>query len=63
MKEKVKILFINGEKDHRDSEKLYLEAAGKKSKLINYEGADHFFSHDVRFFERVIEDIQTFVDN
>jgi alpha/beta superfamily hydrolase len=41
--------------------KLYLEAAGGKSKLITYEGADHFFSHDSRFFEKLIQDISDFI--
>lgn len=58
----IRCLFINGSKDHRDSEQIWLEAAGKDSKLLVYEGADHFFSHDNRFFDRVIEDISSFIE-
>ena len=54
------MLFINGEKDYRDSEKIWLEAVGTKSKLLTYEKGDHFFSHDVRFYDRLIEDVVKF---
>lgn len=61
------ILFINGSKDHRDSEKKWLDASnrgnGDKSMLIVYEGGDHFFSHDERFYPRFIKDIETFFDS
>jgi fermentation-respiration switch protein FrsA (DUF1100 family) len=63
VKNKIGILFINGEKDYRDSEQIWLEAAGNKSKLLTYEGADHFFSHDNRFYDRLIEDISDFIRN
>lgn len=46
----IKFLFINGEKDYRDSENIWLTAAGDKSKLIVYEKVDHFFSHDDRTY-------------
>jgi fermentation-respiration switch protein FrsA (DUF1100 family) len=58
---KIPILFINGSEDYRDSENIWLEAAGKSSKLILYEGGDHFFSHDKRFYNRIIEDIVEFI--
>lgn len=60
-KGKAKCLFINGEKDYRNSEDIWLQSAGEGSKLIVYEGADHFFSHDNRFFERLIDDINSFI--
>jgi fermentation-respiration switch protein FrsA (DUF1100 family) len=60
MEEKVKFLFINGSKDYRDSEEIFLKAAGKKSKLLIYEEGDHFFSHDNRFIDRLVNDIVLF---
>jgi pimeloyl-ACP methyl ester carboxylesterase len=54
-------LFINGEKDHRNSEEIWLQTAAKGSKLVVYEGGDHFFSHDNRFIERLIEDMENFI--
>jgi hypothetical protein len=53
----VKCLFINGSKDHRDSEQIWVNSAGAGSKLIVYEEADHFYSHDKRFFDRLIKDV------
>lgn len=61
------VLFVNGSKDHRDSEEKWVrlcvgeggggkEGESKKSKLIVYEGADHFFSHDDRYVDRFEED-------
>ncbi|KXS19970.1 alpha/beta-hydrolase [Gonapodya prolifera JEL478] len=59
------VLFCNGSKDHRDSEKKWLSvsngANGGKSKLICYEGGDHGFSHDKRFKDTFIEEIKTFI--
>lgn len=61
------ILFVNGSKDHRDSEGRWLElsngANGGKSKLIVYEGADHFFSHDIRYFQRFLKDMEEFFNS
>lgn len=54
------VLFINGSKDHRDSEKLWL-AACKKGELKVYPGADHFFSHDSRFVDQFLEDLAVFM--
>jgi alpha/beta superfamily hydrolase len=54
-KYKGKVLFINGDQDHRDSEHIWLNAC-KDSELKVYEKADHFFSHDTRFMERFIKD-------
>ncbi|KAI9016107.1 Alpha/Beta hydrolase protein [Hyaloraphidium curvatum] len=60
------VLFINGSKDFRDSEEKWLEASNKgnggKSKLIVYEGADHFFSHDRRYMERFLSDMADFFE-
>jgi pimeloyl-ACP methyl ester carboxylesterase len=60
------VLFVNGSKDHRDSEKKWLEASNKgngdKSMLVVYEGADHFFSHDERYYSRFMKDMAQFFD-
>ncbi len=55
-----RILFINGSKDYRDSEQIWLQAS-QKGELKVYEGGDHFFSHDVRFMDRFLTDISDFV--
>ena len=58
----MRVLFINGEEDFRDSAEIWLEAVGKEtSKLITYEKGDHFFSHDTRFYQRFINDIDEFI--
>jgi pimeloyl-ACP methyl ester carboxylesterase len=61
------ILFINGSRDHRDSEQLWLDSVQTEgqveSKLIVYEGADHFFSHDTRFQQRLIDDMKGFLSD
>ncbi|KAJ3352998.1 hypothetical protein HDU91_005936 [Kappamyces sp. JEL0680] len=54
------ILFINGAKDHRDSEQVWVKCS-QHARLIVYEGADHFFSHDDRFLQRFVDDLQAFV--
>ncbi|CAJ1423311.1 unnamed protein product [Effrenium voratum] len=54
------ILFVNGSKDHRDSEHLWVEKS-QKGQLIVYEGADHFFSHDDRHSKRFEEDCYNFI--
>jgi pimeloyl-ACP methyl ester carboxylesterase len=60
------MLFVNGSKDHRDSEKKWLEASNKgngdKSMLVVYEGADHFFSHDTRYYSRFVKEMVEFFD-
>ena len=52
------VLFVNGSKDHRDSENMWLSACGSahNCELKVYEEADHFFSHDDRFVDRFIDD-------
>jgi pimeloyl-ACP methyl ester carboxylesterase len=54
-----RILFINGSKDHRDSEQRWL-GHSKAGKLLVYEGGDHFFSHDKRFLSRFLDDLENF---
>ncbi|KAJ3119536.1 hypothetical protein HK098_005373 [Nowakowskiella sp. JEL0407] len=55
------VLFINGSRDHRDAENVWLAACkNKESKLEVYEGADHFFSHDVRYMDRFLLDVENF---
>jgi pimeloyl-ACP methyl ester carboxylesterase len=49
------ILFINGSEDHRDSENVWLRAA-KAGRLIDYQGGDHFFTHDRRFMQAFISE-------
>ncbi|KAJ3260863.1 hypothetical protein HK103_007426 [Boothiomyces macroporosus] len=57
---KGRVLFINGSLDHRDSEQLWLKAC-PNGRLIVYDGADHFFSHDKRFLSRFVQDIRDFL--
>jgi pimeloyl-ACP methyl ester carboxylesterase len=54
------MLFVNGTLDHRDSEQIWKSLAGGSSELIDYEGGDHFFSHDDRFMDRFIQELTTF---
>ncbi len=53
------VLFINGSKDHRDSELIW-KSLTEKGELLVYEDADHFLSHDKRFIKRFIDDISNF---
>ena len=57
---KGRVLFINGSKDHRDSERVWEGLCN--GRLLVYEGADHFFSHDVRFYGRLLDDLVGFFD-
>ncbi|KAJ3338110.1 hypothetical protein HDU93_009981 [Gonapodya sp. JEL0774] len=60
------VLFVNGSKDHSDSENKWLEvsntANGGKSKLVVYKGGDHGFSHDKRFKDEFTTEIKTFFE-
>jgi pimeloyl-ACP methyl ester carboxylesterase len=61
----VPILFMNGSMDYRDSENKWLEISMKNdttvaSELKVYEGGDHFFMHDSRFVEDVLESLHVF---
>jgi pimeloyl-ACP methyl ester carboxylesterase len=49
------ILFVNGSEDHRDSENVWLRTA-KAARLIDYQGGDHFFTHDRRFMQAFISE-------
>jgi pimeloyl-ACP methyl ester carboxylesterase len=57
------VLFFNGSEDHRDSEDWWLSLCKdqERSSLKVFEGGDHFFSHDTRFYGDVIERMDTFV--
>ena len=57
---KGKVLFINGSKDYRDSEHEWKNAC-MNGTLKVYQDADHFFSHDDRFIDRFIDDIDDFI--
>jgi len=50
------VLFMNGTKDHRDSENRWRDAC-KDGELIDYQDGDHFFSHDDRFAEKTVDDV------
>ena len=55
------VLFFNGSEDYRDSEDKWLSLCkDKRSYLKVYEGGDHFFSHDIRFFEDLVGKIEDF---
>lgn len=58
---KGRVLFINGSKDHRDSERLWTSLC--QGELIVYEGADHFFSHDNRYFHGLLGDMVKFLES
>ena len=50
------LIFMNGSKDYRDSEKKWLELCkNKDSELKVYEGGDHFFCHDSRFVDDILK--------
>ena len=55
------IWFVNGSKDHRDSEHKWVEAS-KQATLTVYDGADHFFSHDERYATRFKEEALEFAN-
>jgi hypothetical protein len=54
------VLFANGSRDHRDSEKKWVQACTKGT-LIVYDGGDHFFSHDRRFDQKLRDDTWKFL--
>ena len=57
------ILYMNGAKDHRNSEDLWLELSQKKypsSELKVYEDGDHFFMHDARYVDDVLESMNAY---
>ena len=63
---KFPILYMNGSEDHRDSENRWLELSlesdpTKLSQLKVYDGGDHFFTHDTRFVDDIIERFDTFI--
>ena len=59
------VLFMNGGLDHRDCENKWLELCQDQehSKLKVYEHGDHFFTHDSRYVEDIIQQIDTFAMN
>ena len=53
----IPILYMNGSEDYRDSEKKWLQLCQDQegSSLKVYEKGDHFFTHDRRFVNDMIE--------
>jgi pimeloyl-ACP methyl ester carboxylesterase len=54
-----RLLFVNGSKDHRDSENAWLSAS-KQGKLVVIDGGDHFFSHDDRYMGTFMKEMEQF---
>ena len=55
------MLFFNGSLDYRDSENKWLALCkDKRSELKVYEKGDHFFTHDSRFIDDMLERFDTF---
>jgi pimeloyl-ACP methyl ester carboxylesterase len=57
------VLFADGSKDHHDNRDRLLavaQANNPRSRVVVYEGGDHFFSHDRRFFAQFIDEIENF---
>ncbi|KAL9182783.1 hypothetical protein ACHAXT_004062 [Thalassiosira profunda] len=57
------LLFFNGSKDYRDSEDQWLSLCkdGERSSLKVYEAGDHFFCHDTRFVDDMLDRMDKFV--
>ena len=60
---KIPFLFMNGSKDYRDSEDRWLSLCQDKtrSELKVYDGGDHFFTHDQRFIDDMLERFHAFI--
>lgn len=55
------ILFFNGSEDYRDSELKWVSLCQDgRSSLKVYDKGDHFFCHDSRFVQDMLERMQTF---
>jgi pimeloyl-ACP methyl ester carboxylesterase len=57
------VLFVDGSKDHHDNRDRLLAVAranNPRSRVVVYEGGDHFFSHDSRFCAQFIDEIENF---
>ena len=56
------IMYMNGGLDYRDCENLWLNLCQNKnlSSLKVYEHADHFFTHDSRYVEDILQRIDNF---
>jgi pimeloyl-ACP methyl ester carboxylesterase len=58
------IVFMNGSKDYRDSEQRWLElCTNKESHLKVYQGGDHFFIHDSRFVDDILNRCNDLANN
>jgi pimeloyl-ACP methyl ester carboxylesterase len=70
----IPVLFMNGSEDYRNSEEAWLKISIKantssntttlqvQSELKVYEGGDHFFMHDSRFVNDILESIHAFAE-
>jgi pimeloyl-ACP methyl ester carboxylesterase len=54
------ILMMDGSKDHHDNHDRILNSTNKVVIKI-WEGGDHFFSHDERFYNDILVEIDTFI--
>lgn len=56
------VLFFNGTEDYRDSENKWLSLCKdqKRSALKVYEGGDHFFTHDEKFVDDLLDRMDSF---
>jgi pimeloyl-ACP methyl ester carboxylesterase len=56
------VLFLNGSEDYRDSENKWLSLCKdqERSSLKVYEGGDHFFCHDSRFVDDMLDRMDKF---
>mmetsp|Transcript_13391 Transcript_13391/g.23984 ORF Transcript_13391/g.23984 Transcript_13391/m.23984 type:complete len:651 (+) Transcript_13391:93-2045(+) len=59
----IPILFFNGSKDYRDSENKWLSRCRdyEKSSLKVFDGGNHFFCHDSRFVDDMLQHIDVFI--
>jgi len=58
------ILFVNGGKDHHDSDNKWLKLSkSPQSKLITYKDGDHFFISDTRYEDQFCDSIIEFERN
>ena len=58
----IPILYFNGSEDHRDCENKWLDLCkDERSELKVYESGDHFFCHDSRFVDDMLDRMDRFI--